>query len=453
MENESLILHTDSLRKQFEWLSEVLETRLKLYFGGECSYSRIEDVKSPDLSADQSPHGMFVRKYGMTDAERIVLLIALAPYLRPQALDHFFIRNRVYDRAYSEFGGVAGTQHAGFIPTAETVIFVLAGDDMAARTRYLSLFDEKHFFYRDNILEIDAPPAREPFLSGVIYPTPECVAYFQEAGASYIPRYSSRFPANQVTTQLGWEDLVLDPQTMTEIKYMQAWLTYHQQLLQDWELARMFNSGYKALFYGPPGTGKSLTAALIGKSAGREVFRIDLSQVISKYIGETEKNLAGVFDRASNSRWILFFDEADALFGKRSDTKDAKDRYANQEVAYLLQRIEEYPGVVILATNLKTNIDEAFLRRFHSVVYFPVPGPEQRIRLWQNMFSKPVRTASDIDWNQIASRFELTGGSIQNVLRYCSLLAVQRGIPEINTDDILSGIKRELRKEGKNVVP
>ncbi|MFM8489056.1 MAG: ATP-binding protein, partial [Bacteroidota bacterium] len=107
--------------------------------------------------------------------------------------------------------------------------------------------------------------------------------------------------------------------------------------------------------YGPPGTGKSLTAALIGKEVKREVFRIDLSQVVSKYIGETEKNLAGVFDRASNSQWILFFDEADALFGKRSDTKDAKDRYANQEVAYLLQRIEEYAGVVILATNLKSN--------------------------------------------------------------------------------------------------
>jgi SpoVK/Ycf46/Vps4 family AAA+-type ATPase len=159
-----------------------------------------------------------------------------------------------------------------------------------------------------------------------------------------------------------------------------------------------------------------------------------------------------VFDRASNSQWILFFDEADALFGKRSDTKDARDRYANQEVAYLLQRIEDYAGVVILATNLKANIDEAFLRRFHSVIYFPAPGPEQRRRLWQSMFSPPVRTSPDIDWNQIAAKYEITGGAILNIVRYAALQAIQRGNPEIGTEDILAGIRREMRKEGKNIV-
>jgi len=452
MENKSLILHADSLEREYLWLSEVLETRLKLYFGGVCSYERIEDIPQPDLTDDESPYGVFVRKYHMTVSERIVLLVALAPYLRPQALDNFFVRNTVYDRVYSEFGGVAGTQHAGFIPTGETAIFVLAGENLAMRAHYLALLDEKHYFFRENILKMDTPPAREPHLSGVLYPTPECVTYFQEAGAEYIPRYSALFPARQVTTRLEWEDLVLDPQTLSEVMEIQAWLGYHEQLLGDWNLSKILNSGYKALFYGPPGTGKSLAAALIGKSSGRPVFRIDLSQVISKYIGETEKNLAGVFDRASNSQWILFFDEADALFGKRSDTKDARDRYANQEVAYLLQRIEDYAGVVILATNLKANIDEAFLRRFHSVIYFPAPGPEQRRRLWQSMFSPPVRTSPDIDWNQIAAKYEITGGAILNIVRYAALQAIQRGNPEIGTEDILAGIRREMRKEGKNIV-
>lgn len=451
MENKSLIIHANTLEQEYRWLSEVLETRLKLYFGGTSTYASVEEIKSPDLSGDESPYGCFVRKYSMTDAERIVLLIALAPYLRPQALDPFYIRNTVYDRAYSEFGGVAGAQHAGFIPTGETAVFVLAGDNLAIRAQFLSLLDEKHYFFRENILKMDTPPAREPLLSGVLYPTPECVMYFQEAGADYIPRYSTQFPARQITTRLEWEDLVLDSQTVMEVREIQLWIQYHEQLLGDWNLSRMLNPGYKALFYGPPGTGKSLTAALIGKSTGREVFRIDLSQVISKYIGETEKNLAGVFDRASNSQWMLFFDEADALFGKRSDTKDARDRYANQEVAYLLQRIEEYAGVVILATNLKANIDDAFLRRFHSVIYFPAPGPEQRRRLWQNLFAKPVRTAPDIDWNQIAARYEITGGSMVNILRYCALQAIQRGVPEISSEDILEGIRRELRKEGKNM--
>jgi hypothetical protein len=434
MENKSLILHADSLEREYLWLSEVLETRLKLYFGGVCSYERIEDIPQPDLTDDESPYGVFVRKYHMTVSERIVLLVALAPYLRPQALDNFFVRNTVYDRVYSEFGGVAGTQHAGFIPTGETAIFVLAGENLAMRAHYLALLGEKHYFFRENILKMDTPPAREPHLSGVLYPTPECVTYFQEAGAEYIPRYSALFPARQVTTRLEWEDLVLDPQTLSEVMEIQAWLGYHEQLLVDWNLSKILNSGYKALFYGPPGTGKSLTAALIGKSSGRPVFRIDLSQVISKYIGETEKNLAGVFDRASNSQWILFFDEADALFGKRSDTKD------------------DYAGVVILATNLKANIDEAFLRRFHSVIYFPAPGPEQRRRLWQSMFSPPVRTSPDIDWNQIAAKYEITGGAILNIVRYAALQAIQRGNPEIGTEDILAGIRREMRKEGKNIV-
>jgi len=453
MENESLTLHADALEREFRWLAEILDTRLRLYFGGECLYSRIEEIPALDLMKDPSPYGLFVRRFQMTDAERIVLLIALAPHLRPQALDNFYIRNRVYDRGYSEFGGVAGTRHAGFIPTGETAIFVLAGTDMALRSRYFRLFDEQHYFFRENILRLDTTPANEPLLSGVLYPAPECVSYFQEAGATYIPGYSSQFPARQITTRLEWHDLILDAQTLTEVRDIQTWIGHYQQILVDWNLSRLLNAGYKALFYGPPGTGKSLTAALIGKEVKREVFRIDLSQVVSKYIGETEKNLAGVFDRASNSQWILFFDEADALFGKRSDTKDAKDRYANQEVAYLLQRIEEYAGVVILATNLKSNIDEAFLRRFHSVVYFPAPGPEQRKKLWQNMFSSPVRTASDIDWNQIAAKYEMTGGSINNVLRYCALQAVQRENPEINTEDILEGIKKELRKEGRHIVP
>lgn len=452
MENKSLILHADALEREFKWLAEVLDTRLRLHFGGECLHARIEYIPAPDLMEDPSPYGVFVRRFQMTDAERIVLLIALAPHLRPQALDNFYIRNRVYDRGYSEFGGVAGTRHAGFIPTGETAIFVLAGTDMALRSRYFRLFDEEHYFFRENILRLDTPPANEPLLSGVLYPAPECVSYFQEAGATYIPGYSSQFPARQITTRLEWHDLILDAQTLTEVRDIQTWIAHYQQILVDWNLSRLLNAGYKALFYGPPGTGKSLTAALIGKEVGREVFRIDLSQVVSKYIGETEKNLAGIFDRASNSQWILFFDEADALFGKRSDTKDAKDRYANQEVAYLLQRIEDYAGVVILATNLKSNIDEAFLRRFHSVVYFPAPGPEQRKKLWQNMFSSPVRTAADIDWNHIAAKYEMTGGTILNVLRYCALQAVQRENPEINTEDILEGIKKELRKEGKHII-
>ena len=152
--------------------------------------------------------------------------------------------------------------------------------------------------------------------------------------------------------------------------------------MNDWGLGRRLRHGHRSLFYGPPGTGRTMTTCLLGQRLGRDVFRIALSAVVSKYIGETEKNLEGLFGRAENMNCILFFDEADAPFGKRTNVSDAHDRYANQEVAYLLQRVEDYDGLVILASNYSSNIDEAFMRRFQAVVHFPMPTQTERKRLW-----------------------------------------------------------------------
>jgi SpoVK/Ycf46/Vps4 family AAA+-type ATPase len=170
---------------------------------------------------------------------------------------------------------------------------------------------------------------------------------------------------------------------------------------------------------------------------------------VSKYIGETEKNLAAVLDRAEQRQWLVVFDEADALFGKRSESRDAHDRYANQEIAYLLQRLETFQGVVILATNLPANLDGAFLRRFESVVYFPLPGPEQRLRLWREAFS-PVAVLK-VDLEALAVRHELSGGLILNVVRRVSLQAIAAGGRQIGEADLLRAIRQELEKEGKGV--
>src|SRR6185369_1537927 len=206
---------------------------------------------------------------------------------------------------------------------------------------------------------------------------------------------------------------------------------------------RHIKLGFRSLFYGPPGTGKTLTAALLGKTTGLDVYRVDLSLVVSKYVGETEKNLAAVFDQAERNDWILFFDEADALFGKRTQTSSAHDRYANQEVAYLLQKVEDFPGVVILASNLKGNIDEAFARRFQSMVHFPLPGPEERVRLWRGAFPNPSRLEPAVDLARIAEEHEISGGAIVNVLRSSSLATLRRGNDFIRAEDIYHGIRRE----------
>jgi len=209
--------------------------------------------------------------------------------------------------------------------------------------------------------------------------------------------------------------------------------------------------GYRSLFYGPSGTGKTLTATLIGAELGVDVYRIDLSMVVSKYIGETEKNLANVFDQAQHKNWILFFDEADALFGKRTQTTSSNDRHANQEISYLLQRVEDYPGVVILATNLKANIDEAFARRFQSLVYFPLPDVIQRQQLWENMLSGPPGLAVGVDLARLAQSYQLSGGAITNVVRYGAISALQNNRSSIELDDLVKGVSKELRKEGKTV--
>lgn len=173
-----------------------------------------------------------------------------------------------------------------------------------------------------------------------------------------------------LTTDLSWKNLVLDKETMKQVEEIRNWLKHLSSVKPGGGMNEKLKPGYRTLFYGPPGTGKKLSAAVIGKELSIPVYRIDLSMVVSKYIGETEKNLELLFASAKDKDWILFFDEADALFDKRSEVKDAHDRYANQETAYLLQRVEDYPGLVILATNMKSNIDEAFIRRFNSILRF-----------------------------------------------------------------------------------
>jgi SpoVK/Ycf46/Vps4 family AAA+-type ATPase len=220
------------------------------------------------------------------------------------------------------------------------------------------------------------------------------------------------------------------------------------RILTDWGLSKHVGRGYKALFYGPPGTGKTLTATLLGQRTGLDVYRVDLSMVVSKYIGETEKNLGLIFDMAAERDWILFFDEADALFGTRTATSSAHDRYANQEVAYLLQRIEDCESLVILASNLRSNIDDAFFRRFQSAVGFAQPTVAERLQLWRNILSS-LPLDGDVSAKALAREHELTGAAISNIARHAAILALRRGAVRLGAQDIQSAITAEMRKEGR----
>ena len=399
---------------------------------------------------DGSPYAQFMDIHAPTFEEYLLLLLALAPHLQPNFFTRIIAEHLPQGGDFPEFGGVKAANHRGILPTGETAQFVLAGDDLEKRLEVQQLLGSEHWLYQKHILWLEPVREGEPAMSGRLVLDPETVEWLS-VGVVSKPRFSSDFPAEHLHTDMDWSDLVLNDNTLAQIQEIENWIKWNDALMNELGMGRKVKPGYRVLFYGPPGTGKTLTATLLGKSTGKDVFRIDLSRVVSKYIGETEKNLSKLFDKAENKNWILFFDEADALFGKRTNVRDAHDKYANQEVAYLLQRVEGYNGLVILATNQRSNIDEAFTRRFQSMVHFPLPRPEERFEIWAKAFPLQIEIAADVDWRQVAGRYELSGAGILNVVQYCVVEALADESRRISRDRLEAGILREFVKEGKVV--
>jgi hypothetical protein len=448
MDLTNLKANAATLFTELQWLGRVIDARMQLYWNRPGDHRSIYDVEPPDLSSDTSLYAQVIKHYRVNFEERVILLLSLAPHVQPHLLDVFFVKNADYDRGFTEFGGIKGKSHSGFIPTGETAAFILAANNLESRFNILEIFNEDHFFQKFKILKLVNTASDEPFLSGVLSIYIEYLNYFTN-GVTHKPDYNINFPAKRIFTELDWDDLVLEAHTLSEVLEIRDWIEYGDALLNDWGMKKKIKPGYRALFYGPPGTGKTLTACLLGKAANLDVYRIDLSMVVSKYIGETEKNLANIFDQAQNKNWLLFFDEADALFGKRTQTSSSNDRHANQEISYLLQRIEDYPGVVMLATNLKANLDEAFTRRFQSMIYFAMPNENQRKRLWKNSFSEKTTLEEKVNLDEISKKYELAGGAIINITRYSSMMAIKKKSTIILLKDILEGIRREFGKDGK----
>jgi hypothetical protein len=438
------------------YLEQVVQWRIATYFGDESL--QIEAMPSPPadwLTAD-IPLCHFIHQHQLDSIEQLTLLIALAPHLQPDFFDRLITNQLPQAGEYPQIGGWRGKAHRGFLPTGETVLFLLGGDSLferlrqrfSDRLRLQYLFNEEHLFARERILYLDSPPEGEPRMSGKLVITQDYIDLFTHGHFSR-PHFSLNFPAQRIITEMAWDDLVLNPQTLQQIHDLEAWMTHGRTILHDWNMKRKLKLGYRVLFHGAPGTGKTLTASLLGKYTGKDVYKIDISMVVSKFIGETEKNLANLFAKAESKDWILFFDEADALFGKRTNVRDAHDKYANQEVSYLLQRVENYDGLVILASNFKSNIDDAFIRRFQSIIHFPLPNAKERLQLWQLAFPPQLKLAQTVDLADLSTSYELTGADIMNVVQQCCLQGLQRQDPAIDRADLLQAIKRELTKAGK----
>ena len=437
------------IEAEIAWFTRLLELRFRIH-GGEIAEADVLALEPPPpLAPADLPYAAAVDAAGLSAAERLVVILAALPHLRPQSLDPLLIPNQAAERRFTEFGGVTGGAHSGFTPTRETALFLLAGESMDLRLRHMRLFQPDAPLQRLRILD-EPSDGSEPGRSSALDLSRIWLGRLT-AGAKAPPHFGPAFPAQRLATDYGWDDLVLPDEVREEIEDILAWVKHEKLLMEGWGLAKHLKPGYRALFHGPPGTGKTVTAAVLGKELRLPVYRVDLSRVVSKWIGETEKNLAALFDQAADGDMILFFDEADALFGKRGDTRSANDRHANQQIAYLLQRIEDCPGVVILASNLKGNIDEAFARRFQAMVYFPMPDAAARLKLWQGAFAGlPADRTGGLDLAALARSHELSGGSIVNVLRQVCTRAADSG-RSIGQGDMRAAAARELLKEGRHV--
>ena len=446
--DKSKLLAKNSLTidKELEWLSSLIDNRLNYFFSTE-EDKVLVDVEKPILDEDSSNYAKFIQSELKDDIERLLIISALSTNFFPEVFDRFLIKNKALDKTFTEFGGVKASEKNYFIPTLRTIVFILSGQSIAAKIKIKSYFNFDHIFKQKSILGLAHEKESEDILDRKLFLGEEFLLHIT-SGDPFQPSYSSNFPASKLITPLEWEDLVLEQSCLDEINIIDTWLKNSSEIDKNAVMNKKINKGYKALFYGTPGTVKTLSASLIGKKNKLDVYRIDLSQVVSKYIGETEKNLGNIFDIAEDKNWILFFDGAESLFSKRTSVSDAKDKLANQETAYLLQRVESYKGLILLATNLKPNLDQAFNRRIQSMINFSLPSIKQREKLWKNALKDLVELEKK-ELEEIAKNYEISGGSIKNIIQYAILKSMQDN-KVISKNDILMGIRRELNKDGKS---
>ncbi len=478
------------LYEEFQYLEDLIIYRLNNYFFTE--QDNIEPT-IPHLDKWQLPIADFIKKNNLTHSEAIIILVALAPHIIPGLFDKAIDYKIGASGNFPGIGGVRGKNSRFFLPTGETALFLISDNDIEKRILVQQFFGAEHIFWEKKILWLEDLQNGEPAMHGKLIMSADYIDLFIY-GIHKSPQFSMSFPARKISptkemNQPTINNLVIPEELHEQINEIKSWLINNEQLMNEYGMKGKLRQGYRTLFYGPPGTGKTFTARILGAELNKEVYKIDLSMIVSKYIGETEKNLELLFARAEDKGWILFFDEADALFGKRTNVRDAHDKYANQEVSYLLQRIEDYNGLIILATNMKNNIDDAFIRRFNAILKFPFPDEVQRSLIWQKAFpenalfvtkqtnitekegrKKVEEKFISVNISDVVKRYEMSGGNIINVVHYAGIKAVEK----INSDeeqqrmiydnlaedenekklifylsDVMNGIKRELTKEGK----
>jgi AAA+ superfamily predicted ATPase len=434
-----------TMTSEFIWIQALIKYRINELCGAD---QEPDLPQMPELQKGVHPYFDELIENEVHVIERVALSLALTSIFFPQYLDYLYTKNQYTDKIFTEFGVGIDTDSGGIKTSWQTVFFLALGTNPDVQLNCLSYIHRDFRLYKENIFVFPEERVESPFLTRIQLNSDVVRKWMYPIELRKLA--DKNFSAHEISSDLEWSDLFISPETEKGLHQLKLWLEHGDGLMKHPKLKKYINPGIRALFYGPSGTGKTLTASLLGKQFGMPVYRVDLSQMVSKWIGETEKNLARIFDQAEKQKWILFFDEADSLFSKRGSVNSSNDRRANQEISYLLQRVENYDGTIVMATNLKDNIDEAFVRRFQLMINFPVPDKVIRKKLWESILADTFPIDPNLDLLQIAEDYEITGGSMKNIFRSLMLHIIdQKKAKQVVTHSGLEMmIQRELAKSG-----
>jgi hypothetical protein len=430
--------NAEALMQEIAWFETLLNLRLEHYFKDSYTLD-IDDYPAPNLSASGAIYAQFVTQNKLKDSQRLCLILAILPHIKPSSLEPLLIKNEVSNTYFSEFGGEVAKAHKGFLPTIQTYLFIACGASLGQRFSKLGLFEKDAILIQHNIISLGVIEENDVQISAALLIEKNYLRAFTLGviPLSDVPSGNAKLRMN---TSLEWDDLILAPSIKRELADALTWLKHRKDLAHYKGLSKHVKRGYKLLLHGKAGTGKSTVVALLGVKANMDVYRFDLS----KYIGETEKNLRRLFKSTQTNGAILFFDKADAFIKTYGEIGTRDNRHIHQSIRYFLQCIAQYDGVVVLSGESHGKLDEAFPRRFHTTIYFPMPNADEREAFLRQLLADDISVLREVDLSYFAQTFEMSFGAIADAVSDAVVQMKKHRRDSLSHADLIKSFKKVI---------